>query len=80
MLFQPELSQSESYVQGPSPSAQGLEEEHLEIHITPVVSPSVFDPGTSTDTNTDTTTVSNTDTDESLVFAAVILGVPESAR
>ena len=29
-FFQPEFSQSESYVQGPSPSAQGLAEEHLQ--------------------------------------------------
>ena len=29
--LQPELSQSELYVQGPSPSAHGFEEEHLDI-------------------------------------------------
>ena len=45
-FLQPELSQSESYVQGPSPSAQGFEEEHLEIQINSVVCPRVFDPDT----------------------------------
>ena len=30
-FLQPELSQSESYMQGPSPSTHGFVEEHLEM-------------------------------------------------
>ena len=57
-------------MQGPSPSAQGLEEEHLEISWqSEVITKS---PNTNTDTN------ANTNTDQSLALAAVILRVPES--